>query len=99
MKSIYTLAVIAALGLVSARADDVIGSPKYQEANRRPLTGGTEVAQKFEHRGGKAAYTSHSVVTNGMKDRDLVREQRNIAYTGKNPLRDSQKQFEIAPVK
>ena len=99
MKSIYTLAMIAALSIVSARADDVIGSPKYQEQNRRPLTGGAEATQKFEYQGGKALYARHSAVTNGMTDRNLVREQRDVVYTGKNPLRDQQKQFEIAPMK
>jgi len=102
MKSIYTLAVIAALGLVSARAEDQpIGSPKYQEQHQRPLTGGKEVAQKFEFSRGKAASAPNTVVTTPAwaSKRDLVREQRNIVYTGKNPLRDQQKQFEIAPAK
>ena len=100
MKSIYTLAVIAALGLVSARADhDTIGSPKFQEMNRHALTGGTEVTQKFEFvRGNKNAL--ERVVGMASKDeRNLVREQREVVYTGKNPLRDAQKQFEIAPVR
>jgi hypothetical protein len=100
MKSIYTLAIVAALGLVSTRAEGIVGSPKYQEMNRRPLTStGSDVRQTFEYRGGKSVYASHSVVTNGMKERDLVREQRDVVYTGKNPLRDLQKQFEVAPVK
>ena len=100
MKSIYTLAVIAALSIVSARAGDVIGSPKYQEANRRAVASqGTDNRQTFEYRGGKSAYASYSAVTNGTKDRDLVREQRDVVYTGKNPLRDSQRTIEIAPVK
>ena len=93
MKSIYTLAVIAALGLVSARADDVIGSPKYQEANRRPLTGGTEVTQKFEF-----ARSKNIAVNQSLRGGTEVRQTFEFAR-GKGLLRDSQKQFEIAPVK
>ncbi len=98
MKSIYTLAIIAALSLVSARAD-VLGSPKAQEAKRPALTSaGTSVRQSFEYRGGKGAYAGNRAVTNGANDPNLVSEQRSLVYTGKNAPRGSQ-QFEIAPVK
>ena len=99
MKTIKIIALLAALGLVATQAKAAIedGSPKGREMRAR-VVAGTDVRQKFEYRSGKAAYAANTV-TSGKEDRNLVREQRDLVYTGKNPLRDSQKQFEIAPVK
>ncbi len=98
MKSIYTLAVIAALGLVSARADEAL-SPKAREQRAESLRGGTEVKQTFEFTRGNKIAVNRAVGMSSKDDRNLVREQRDVVYTGKNPLRDSQRQIEIAPVK
>jgi len=60
MKSIYTLAVIVALGLISARADEAL-SPKAREQRAESLRGGTEVKQIFEFtRGNKIAVFDQS---------------------------------------
>jgi len=98
MKSIYTLAVIAALGLVSARADEAL-SPKAREQRAASLKGGTEVTQTFEFTRGNKIAVNRVAGMGSKDDRNLVREQRDVGYTGKNPLRDSQRQIEIAPVK
>ena len=98
MKSICTLAVIAALGLVSARADEAL-SPKAREQRAQSLRGGTEVTQTFEFVRGNKIAVNRATGMGSKDDRNLVREQRDVVYTGKNPLRDSQKTIEIAPVK
>ena len=98
MKSIYTLAVIAALGLVSARADEAL-SPKLREQRAESLRGGTEVTQKFEFVRGDKIRVERIAGMCCKEERNLVREQRDVVYTGKNPFRDSQRQIEIAPVK
>jgi len=97
MKSIYTWAVIAALGLVSARADEAL-SPKLKEQRAEPLRGGTEVKQTLEFvRGDKIRV--ERIAGTEKQERNLVREQRDVVYTGKNPLRDSQPRYEVAPAK
>ena len=97
MKSIYTLAIIAAVSLVSARADVTL-SPRAHEASSHPLTAkGSEVRQSFAYVGGKAAYAKSAAATNGAKDRNLVSEQRSVIYTGKTPF--APRQIEIAPVR
>lgn len=98
MKSIYTLAVIAALGLVSARADEAL-SPKAREQRAESLRGGTEVKQTFEFVRGDKIRAERIAGMSGKEDRNLVREQREIVYTGKNPMRDLQPRIEVAPVK
>ena len=98
MKSIYTLAVIAALGLVSARADEAL-SPKAREQRAQTLRGGTETTQTFEYVRGNKIAANRATGMCCKDERNLVREQRDVVYTGKNPLRDSQRQIEIAPVK
>jgi hypothetical protein len=95
MKSLYTLAIVAALSLVSAHAG-VIGSPKALEAAPRHAAGGPGARQSFEYRGGKGEFAKNAAVKGAAKDRDLVNEQRSVVYTGKNVR---QNQFEIAPVK
>ena len=96
MKSIYTLAVIAALGLVSARADEAL-SPKLREQRAESLRGGTEVTQKFEFVRGDKIRVERIAGMSSKEDRNLVREQRAVVYTGKNaPM---QPQVEIAPAK
>jgi hypothetical protein len=98
MKSIYTLAIIAALGLVSARADEAL-SPKAREQRAQSFKGGTEVTQTFEFTRGNKIAVNRSTGMCCKDERNLVREQRDVVYTGKNPLRDSQRIIEIAPVK
>jgi hypothetical protein len=95
MKSLYTVAILATLTIVSARAD-VVGSPKALEAARRPVVAGKEVARPFEF-AGKGANIANRTVTNHAKDRNLVREQRGVVYTGKSPL--APRPIEIAPAK
>ena len=101
MKNIQLIAVVAALGFmaVAAQAHDVALSPKAAEMRSRGLTGGTEVRQTFEFvRGNKNA----SPRIEGMAskdDRNLVREQRGVVYTGKGAPGGAPRQFEVAPVK
>jgi hypothetical protein len=95
MKSFYAFVIVAAVSLVAVRAD-VIGSPKALEAARRAPVAGNDVRQSFVF-AGKGANIANRAVTNGTKDRDLVREQRRVVYTGKNPI--APRQIEIAPVK
>jgi hypothetical protein len=101
MKTIQLIAIAASLGLVAtaAQAHDEALSPKAREQRAEPLRGGTEVTQSFEFTRGNKIASTRATGMASKGDRDLVREQRNIVYTGKNPLRDSQPQFEVAPVK
>ncbi len=101
MKNIQIIAVVAALGFVAmaAQAHDEALPPKAAEMRARGLTGGTEVTQKFEFaRGNKHALNRVEGMAS-KDDRDLVREQRSVVYTGKNAPSGSQRQIEIAPVK
>ena len=101
MKNIQLIAVVAALGFVSvaAPAHDEALSPKAAEQRARGLTGGTEVTQKFEFvRGNKNALNRVEGMAS-KDDRDLVREQRSVVYTGKGAPSGAQRQIEIAPVK
>jgi hypothetical protein len=97
---VLTLAAAWVFAVGVAHADDSLLSPRARENRTRVVSsGGNDVRQRFEYRGGKSVYAGHSTVTNKASERDLVREQRNVVYTGKNPLRDQQRTFEIAPVK
>lgn len=100
MKTIQFIAIAASLGFtaMAAQAHDEALSPKAREQRAEPLRGGTEVKQTFEFvRGNKIAV--ERIAGANKDERNLIREERHIVYTGKNPLRDAQKQFEIAPVK
>ena len=101
MKRIQFIAIAASLGFVAmaAQAHDEVLSPKAREMRSAPLKGGTEVAQTFEFTRGNKIASTRSVGMASKDDRNLVREQRGIVYTGKNPLRELQPQFEVAPVK
>ena len=96
-KAVLTLVAALVLGAGVAQAEDYL-SPRARENRTRivPATS-NDVRQAFEFRGGKAAYAGHSVVSGGRAERDLVREQRGVLYTGKNA--GQQRTFEIAPVK
>lgn len=101
MKTMQLIAIAASLGFVAmaAQAHDEALSPKAREQRAQGLRGGTEVKQSFEFvRGNKIALERNSGMAS-KDDRDLVREQRGIVYAGKNPLRDLQPQFEVAPVR
>ena len=96
--ALVTLAIAAGMFAVSASAEEYL-SPKAREARASlAVRSGTEVRQSFEFARGKAAAASNSIVAGRPTDRNLVKEDRAIVYTGKNPLRDT-RTFEIAPVK
>ena len=98
--AIVTLAIAAGMFAITASANDEVLSPKARELRGKvSVRSGTEVRQTFDFARGKAATAPNVVVANGTKDRNLVAEERAIVYTGKNPLRDAQRSFEIAPVK
>jgi hypothetical protein len=101
MKTIHIIAIVAAVGFVTsmAQAHDEALSPKAKEMRSEGLRGGTDVTQTFEFTRGNKAGVNRVAGMASKNERDLIREQRNIVYTGKTPLRDSQKQFEVAPVK
>ena len=96
--ALLTLAIAAGTFAISANAEEYL-SPKAREARASlAVRKGTEVRQSFEFARGKASGASNSVVAGRAVDRDLVKEERAVVYTGKNPLRDT-RTFEIAPVK
>ena len=97
--TLITLAMALATFATTALAGEPALSPKARELRGNvPLRAGNEVSLAFDFARGKAANAPNAVLCGTAKDRDLVREQRAIVYTGKNPLRDT-RGFEIAPVK
>ena len=97
--TLITLAMALATFATTAVAADPVLSPKARELRgNAPLRGGTEVRLALDFARGKAANAPNVVVAGAAKDRDLVREERAVVYTGKNALRDT-RGFEIAPVK
>ena len=101
MKNIQLIAVVAALGFVAvaAQAHDEALSPKAADMRARGLTGGTEVTQKFEFARGNKIAVNRVEGMASKDDRDLVREQRSVVYTGKGSTGGAPRQFEVAPVK
>jgi len=98
-RTLITLSMAIATFTSTALAADGAMSPKLRELRGNPpVRGGTEARLAFDFARGKAAAAPNTVVARTGSDRNLVREERAIVYTGKNPLRDT-RSFAIAPVK
>ena len=105
MKNMHklTLATVLAAGFTLAgqvKADDSLLPPRAKELFSKTVARGAQtdpdlIKSQVTGPAAKAQAIRPSVVTSTKADPDLV---RGTAYGAKNPLRDSQPQFEVAPL-